>query len=214
MSEENTQVKEVTTPDTNTGDKAVAPKNVTPENKTEDSRGRGGRNDRKGGRGSGRPQRRRRDNQPDDGIDSKLIQLDRVTRVVAGGKRMRFRATMVVGDRKGKVGFAVRKGADVQIAIQKATAAAKRKMYTVNVGVDSVPHTVLSKFKAAEVLVKPAPKGHGLKAGGAVRQVLEIAGVQNCVAKILRTSNKISNINATLNALKQMRTPKFVNKKK
>jgi len=141
-----------------------------------------------------------------DEFEQKVIDLARVTRVMAGGKRMRFRACMVIGDGKGKIGYAVAKGADVTIAINKAVAKAKKDMIKVRLHNDTIPHEILYKFKAGKVLLKPAPAGTGVIAGGAVREVLELSGVPNVVAKILGSSSKINNVKATFLALKKLQT--------
>jgi len=142
--------------------------------------------------------------QPADEFEQKIIDLARVTRVMAGGKRMRFRACVVVGDKKGKVGYGIAKGADVTIAVNKAATKAKRDLFQIKLYNDTIPHEVEVKFKAAKVLLKPAPQGTGIIAGGAVRNVLELTGIPNIVAKILGTNNKINNVKATLKALSSL----------
>jgi len=127
---------------------------------------------------------------------------------MAGGKRMSFRACVVIGDRKGKVGMGLRKGADVAIAINKAITAAKKQMIDVHTINDTIPERVVVKFKAAQVLLKPASKGTGVIAGGAVRSVLELAGVKNVVSKMLGSKNKINNVLATLKGLEALRDEK------
>lgn len=124
--------------------------------------------------------------------DQKIIDLARVTRVMAGGKRMRFRATVVIGDRKGKVAVGTAKGADVSIAINKAVTQAKKNFITVPLVKETIPHEVNVKYKASKVLLKPARVGTGIKAGGVVRVILDLAGVPNVVAKILGSKNKIN----------------------
>ncbi len=136
----------------------------------------------------------------------KVIDLRRVTRVVAGGKRFRFRATVVIGDEKGKVGVGIAKGADVAQAVEKAKSIAKKKLIIVPLSGRTILHEVGAKFSAAKVIIKPAGKGHGLKAGGAVRQVLLLAGVRDATAKCLgRTKNKLTNAMAALEALKKFK---------
>jgi small subunit ribosomal protein S5 len=136
--------------------------------------------------------------------EEKNLEIARVTRVTKGGKRMRFRALTVIGNRKGRVGFGLAKGADVALATSKATTQARKALITVPLSKDTIPHAVEAKFAAARVLLKPAPKGTGIKAGGAVRVVLELAGVPNVVSKILGSSNKINNVKATFMALKKL----------
>lgn len=125
---------------------------------------------------------------------------------MAGGKRMRFRACVAVGDGKGRVGVGVAKGLDVSLAITKAASAARKRVLTVPIVDTTIPHTVRLKAGAALVLLKPAPQGTGVIAGGAIRIVLELAGIRNVVAKMLGSSNRVNNAYATIAALKQLRT--------
>ena len=120
---------------------------------------------------------------------------------------MRFRTCIILGDRKGRVGYGVAKGADVQQSITKATNQAKKKMINVTIVDETIPYGIKSKFSAAQVLLKPAPRGTGIKAGGAARVVLEFAGVPNVVAKILGSNNKINNAKATIKALSELKAP-------
>ena len=158
-------------------------------------RGRGPHGRGRSGGGRGRDQRGPRTDIPEQAdYEEKNLEVARVTRVTKGGKRMRFRTLSVIGNRKGRVGFGVGKGVDVAGATAKAVAQARKSLMTVSLVHDTIPHPVRAKFAAAEILIKPAPKGSGVKAGGAVRQVLELAGVPNA-AKI-RSSNKINNVKA------------------
>ena len=134
-----------------------------------------------------------------------VIQIDRVTRVVKGGRRLRFRATVCIGNRKGKVGIGMGKSKEVQGAIQKAVAQAKKNMITIKLDEHTVAHDVQSKFKSAKVLIKPASEGTGLIAGGAVRTVLELVGVKNVLTKSLGSNNKINTTKATIEALRMLR---------
>lgn len=171
----------------------------------------GGRDARSGGGRSrgGRGGRGGRKDQRDSEFDSALMDLARVTRVMRGGKRMRFRACVVVGDRKGRVGFAVMKGNDVQAAIAKATTKAKKHLVHVPIVNGTIPHEILQKSTSARVLLRPAPKGHGIIAGGAVRSVLEIAGLKNVVSKMLGSNNKVNNVRATIEALASLKRPEY-----
>lgn len=136
----------------------------------------------------------------------KVLDLRRVTRVVAGGKRFRFRATVVIGDEKGQVGVGVGKGLDVATAIAKAKFDAKKNLIVVHLKGGTIAHDVEAKFSAAKVRMKPAVAGHGLRAGGAVRSVLALAGVRDITAKCLgRTPNKLTNALATVEALKKLK---------
>ncbi|MFH1632318.1 MAG: 30S ribosomal protein S5 [bacterium] len=150
-----------------------------------------------------RPKRRGRQREQRE-FEQRILDLARVTRVTKGGKRMRFRTCLVIGDRKGRVGLGVAKGADVAASVEKAFRQAKKNMVTIPMVNATIPHEVKSKFGAAEVLLKPAPEGTGLKSGGAVRMVLEFGGVPNAVSKILGSNNKINNAKATFVALRSL----------
>jgi small subunit ribosomal protein S5 len=139
--------------------------------------------------------------------EEKNLEVARVTRVTKGGKRMRFRVLSVIGNRKGRVGFGIGKGVDVAAATAKAVAQARKSLITVSFVHETIPHPVSSKFAAARILIKPAPAGSGIKAGGTVRQVLALAGVPNAVSKILGSNNKINNVKATFAALKKLKAP-------
>jgi len=145
--------------------------------------------------------KKRMPEKPKDDFDQKVLDLARVTRVMAGGKRMKFRATMVIGDKKGKVGIGIAKGADVSIAIQKAVSKARKNIIEVPIIEDTIPHEVHISDHSAKLMMRPARKGSGIKAGGVMRIVLELAGVKDVVAKILGTSNKVNNAKATIKAL-------------
>ena len=148
-------------------------------------------------------------------FEQAMIDIARVTRVMAGGKRMRFRVCIVIGDKKGRVGMAVAKGADVALAIGKAEKKANKNLITVPIINGTIPHRVNIKSGAAKIMLKPAPKGTGIIAGGAVRIVLDMAGITDVVAKILGSKNKINNVHATLKALQSLkrREPKKEAKK-
>jgi small subunit ribosomal protein S5 len=131
-----------------------------------------------------------------------VIQIKRVAKKTKGGNTIRFTALVVVGDKKGKVGIALAKSLDVSSAIRKAIDAAKRKMIQIPIKGQTIPYSVREKFSAAEVIMKPAPPGSGIIAGGPIRVVLEAAGVRDAVGKILGTKNKASNVYATMRGLK------------
>ncbi|QQG50124.1 MAG: 30S ribosomal protein S5 [Candidatus Berkelbacteria bacterium] len=139
---------------------------------------------------------------PEPSFDHKVIAIDRISRTVAGGRRIRFRAMVVVGNLSGKVGVATAKANDVQGAIAKATNAAMKTVIVVPLTNDTIPHQVSYTFGTTAVLLKPAPKGHSIIAGGAVRPVLELAGVKNIVSKALGSSNTLNSAMATYHALK------------
>lgn len=139
-------------------------------------------------------------------FDQHILDLARVTRVTKGGKQMSFRACVIIGDRRGRVGFGLEKGKDVQIAVEKAVNQARKNMITVPIVNDTIPHPVLAKYKAGRVLIMPAPRGSGIIAGSATRVVLELAGVSNASAKILsKTNNKVTNVKATFEALQMFK---------
>lgn len=142
-----------------------------------------------------------------DEFKERVLDMRRVARVVAGGKRFRFRATVIVGDEKGRIGVGIAKGLDVQQAVGKANLDAKKKMIAVILKDGrTIAHDVVAKYSAAKVLVKPAAKGHGLRAGSAVRVVLAFAGIKDATAKCLgRTPNKLTNALATVEALKKLK---------
>lgn len=137
-----------------------------------------------------------------------LVDLARVTRVVKGGKRLSFRACMVIGNNKGEIGMGLGKGTDVAGAIQKAVRKANKNLIKVTIVNDTIPHWVRAKYGAARVLLRPARKGHGIVAGGAVRTVLFLSGIRNVTAKILGSKSKINNVKATFKALESLKVPK------
>jgi len=148
----------------------------------------------------------RKFDKPKDEFESKLLDLARVTRVSAGGKQLRFRAVMVLGDKAGKIGVGAAKGLDVAQAIEKATRVAKKNIIEVQILSGTIPHEVQAKFGAAEVLLKPQKKGKGLVAGGAVRILCSLVGIQDISSKILsRTGNKLNNAMATIKALEKLK---------
>lgn len=142
-----------------------------------------------------------------DEFKEKVLDLRRVTRVVAGGKRFRFRATVAIGDEKGRVGIGIAKGLDVATSVAKARAIAKKNVVTIPLKDHrTIPHEVDAKYSAARVLIKPAGNGHGLRAGGSVRAILELVGIKDITAKCLgRTHNKLTNAVAALEALKKLK---------
>ncbi len=141
-------------------------------------------------------------------FDQKLLNLARVTRVVKGGRRFRFRATLVIGNRKGKVGVGVAKGSDVSDAIKKAYNDAKKNMITVELAGGTLPHDVSAKLGSAKVLLKPASLGRGVIAGGAVRAVVDLLGVKDIVSKSLGASNPLNVARVTIKALQMLKAPR------
>lgn len=145
-----------------------------------------------------------------DEFKERVLDMRRVTRVVKGGKRFRFRATLVIGDGRGRVGVGIGKGADVQQAVAKAKTDAKKNLFNLELAEGrTIAHEVSAKYSAARVLIRPAKEGHGIKAGGSVRVVLAMAGVKDATAKILsRTPNKLTNALAAMEALRAVRAPR------
>ena len=135
----------------------------------------------------------------------RVLEINRVTRVVKGGKRMRFRALVVIGDEKGRISCGLGKAGDVSTAVGKAVASARKRVITIYRKSSSIPYPVESHYKSAHVLLKPAPAGTGIIAGGAMRVVLQLAGVKDVVGKALGSQNKTSNALATIQALSNLR---------
>lgn len=166
--------------------------------------------DTRGGRGpgqgrGGRPPREREREREESEWQEKVVQIRRVTKVVKGGKKMSFRATVVVGNGKGQVGVGVGKAAEVITAIQKAVTDAKKGMLTVTMLETTIPHTITGEAGSSAVLIKPASKGTGVIAGGSVRTVLELAGIKDVLSKALGGNSPLNNARATLDALSQLR---------
>ena len=138
-----------------------------------------------------------------------VLEINRVTRVTKGGKRMRFRTTVVIGNMKGRVGVGVAKGIDVVESIAKAKSQAKKNLIEVKMKNKSIPHIVEAKYSAARIIIKPAVAGHGLMAGGSARVVLNMAGINDVTAKyISRTTNKLANAMVAIEALKKLKSAK------
>ena len=154
-------------------------------------------------RDNNRPQKRAEEN---DGLIKKTISINRVTKVVKGGKNMRFAAFVVVGDGAGKIGCALGKSTEVPEAIDKATARAKKNMKPVSLLETSIPHEVIGKFGSASVLMKPAAEGTGVIAGGPVRSVMEAVGISNIRTKSHGTNNPINVVKAAIAGLNALRT--------
>lgn len=147
-------------------------------------------------------------------FEEKVISIDRVARVVKGGRRFRFRALVVIGDGKGRVGVGIGKGSEVMTSVAKAVSRAKAQMITVPLKDRTIPHEVEVRYSGARVLLKPASAGTGVIAGGAVRNVVEIAGIHDLLTKSLGSSNKVNNAYATIEALSQLRAVSRVAKTK
>jgi len=173
---------------------------AVPASETNEERKRNPRRQRRTRRSGRREERSRPE------FDQKIISIRRVTRVMGGGRRFSFSVTMVIGDKKGKVGVGIGKAGDTQLAIEKAYRDAQKHIMTVPVNKDQhIPHDVSVKYASSEVIIMPAP-GRGLVAGSSVRTVLELAGVKDVTAKLLsRSKNKLNNARATIEALKQLK---------
>ncbi len=175
----------------------------------ENTMARPSHNDQRGGQRSDRRNSRRPEVAPEEKqFDERVVHIDRVARVVKGGRRFRFRALVVVGDRKHKVGIGLAKGADVTAAVTKATEVAKKHLILVSIHNNTIPHEVEAKVGGARILVKPAAAGTGLIAGGVVRTVLEVAGIGNALSKSLGSTNKANTAYATIAALQTLEPAK------
>lgn len=149
-------------------------------------------------------------NKPDDGIKSKLVSVNRITKVVKGGRNMRFSALVVVGDGNGSVGIGTGKAAEVPEAIKKAEQLARRRMTKIALNGTTIPHEVYGKFGKGNVLMMPAPEGTGVIAGGSVRAVVELAGIKNITTKSYGSRNPINCVKAVMAGLESLRTPEKV----
>lgn len=146
-------------------------------------------------------------------FEEEVIQIDRVTRVVKGGRKLRFRATVAIGNKKGKIGVGVGKSQEVTGAIQKAISKAKKELITVKLDGATIPHNLKIKYKSSKILLLPASPGTGLIAGGTIRKVLDLAGVKDILSKSYGTTNKVNNTKATYEALKLLKeTPRMIKK--
>ena len=158
-----------------------------------------------------RPRRNNNNAKPKTDLEEKVIDIKRVTKVVKGGRQFRFSATVVVGNRKGRVGLGIGKAKEMPDAVKKATQAATRNLINVEL-IDNrtISHEIIQKEGAVRVMLKPATEGTGVKAGGPVRDVLELAGVKDVLSKCLGSRTKINMARATLNALANQKSPEHV----
>lgn len=192
MSEEK---KQTTTPDGNAGAAQTVAQDIYGGQKQRGGQG-GFRGPRRGGA--------RREERKDD-MEQRILEVARVTRVMAGGKRMNFRACVALGDKKGQVGVGLGKGADVTMAVNKAVNRARKAMVSVSLINETIPHEIHCKLGAAKLILKPAKQGRGVIAGGVTRVILELAGIKNITSKTLGSNNKINNARCTIEALRGLR---------
>lgn len=138
-------------------------------------------------------------------LEQKVLQISRVSRTVSGGRRMRFRALVILGDKKGKIGMGIGKGTEVALAVQKATHKARKNMLSIIItDTGTIPHEINSSYGSARIIMRPASEGTSIIAGNTIRSIAEVAGIRNLVAKIIGSSNKINNAYATIIALQQL----------
>ncbi|MCF1842973.1 30S ribosomal protein S5 [Lactobacillus jensenii] len=148
----------------------------------------------------------RKDRRPKDEIEDQLVAVNRITKVVKGGRRMRFAALVVVGDKKGHVGFGTGKAQEVPEAIRKAVEAGKKNIISVPTVGTTIPHEVIGHFGSGNILLKPAEAGSGVAAGGAVRIVMDMAGIADITSKSLGSNTPINVVRATIDGLKKLKT--------
>jgi small subunit ribosomal protein S5 len=152
----------------------------------------------------------RQDRQNPSGLEEKIVQVNRVSKKTKGGNKIGFSVLAVVGDKKGKVGVGLGGAPDVSSAVRKAVSYAQKHMFTVAMKGTTIPHEIRVKRGAAKIMLKPAPPGTGVIAGGAVRAVVEAAGIRDIVSKILGSKNQASNVYATMEALKLLRLKRII----
>lgn len=176
-----------------------------PDQRNNRQGGQGGQGSGRGGRPGGRrDDRPREQEQEGPSFDERVVDIGRTAKVVKGGRRFSFRAVVVVGDNKGTVGVGVGKAREVPDAVRKGTEQARKAMKAYSISGNTIPHPILAKFGASQVMLKPATPGTGVIAGGGVRAVLECAGVHDVLTKSLGSSNKLNVVRATILALSQM----------
>ncbi len=159
------------------------------------------------GKNSRRPRRdNRRPEKVSDGLEKRMVSLNPITKVTKGGKTMRYDALMVAGDKNGRVGIGLAKANDVTMAIEKATLVAKKHMINVCIDETTIPHDIIGKFGTTKVIMMPSPEGKGIIAGGAVRDVVELAGIKDITTKLYGSNNPVNCVKATFEGLKALRS--------
>lgn len=182
---------------------------MTTENKTEEKSAE----EKKGKKPARAPRNaKKQENTGAPDVEERVVAVNRVAKVVKGGRRFSFSALVIVGDQKGNVGFGLGKAKEVPDAIRKASQEASKKMIHIPVENGTIPHEVLGEFDAGKILFKPASEGTGVKAAGACRTILELAGIKNVLTKSLRGSNPHNVVKATFDALRQVRSVEQVAK--
>ena len=165
-------------------------------------------NERKFSKQGSKP-RNRRDNKAEkvsDGIDKKMVNVNRISKTVKGGRKMRFNAIVVAGDRNGRVGVGMGKATEVTIAIEKASVDAKRHMVKIDISGTTIPHEVIGEFETTKVIMMPAKEGNGVIAGGKVRDVVELAGIKDITTKLYGSNNPVNCVKATFDGLLKLRS--------
>lgn len=166
-------------------------------------------NERKFSKQGSKP-RNRRDNKANekvsDGIDKKMVNVNRISKTVKGGRKMRFNAIVVAGDRNGRVGVGMGKATEVTLAIEKASVDAKRHMVKVDIAGTTIPHEVVGEFETTKVIMMPAKEGNGVIAGGKVRDVVELAGIKDITTKLYGSNNPVNCVKATFDGLMKLRS--------
>ncbi len=160
----------------------------------------------KSGKGKKFERRPRKDrNEKNDGLDKKMVTVNRISKTVKGGRKMRFNAVVVVGDRNGRVGVGMGKAAEVTLAIEKATSDAKRHLVNIALDGTTIPHQIIGRFETTKILMMPSKEGSGVIAGGAVRDVVEMAGIKDITTKSYGSNNPVNCVKATFDGLMKLR---------
>ena len=157
-------------------------------------------------RGFKRNQDGKRNEKVSDGFDKKMVTVNRISKTVKGGRKMRFNALVVVGDRNGRVGIGMGKAAEVTLAIEKATSDAKKHVVSVDLNATTIPHEVIGVFETTKVIMMPSKEGNGVIAGGAVRDVVELAGIRDITTKLYGSNNPVNCVKATFDGLTKLRS--------